>query len=292
MQSKEWSKIWHNAQLDVGLLQAFYVEHAFPRHSHDYYVVGVVKRGFQTFTHKGTQLFTPPGGAILINPGAAHTGEAVDEKGFEMLCLYPTTAHMQRAGFELTGRHQALPFFREVRVDQPWIRDSIVALHKALAQETDALEVEARFTWTLAQLVKRYADIRFDEQPLGQERKAVQQARRYIDECFAQGITLTQLAEHVSLSPYYLLRVFRAEVGMPPYAYLESVRIRQAQRLIEAGSPLVEVAAAAGFSSQSHLTQRFRQIVGVTPGRYAQQVRQQPAHPGQEAPSCPLIYSP
>jgi AraC-like DNA-binding protein len=273
MQVKEWSKIWHNTQLDVELLQAFYVDHAFPRHSHDYYVISLVKRGFQTFTHQGTQHFTPPGGAILINPGAAHTGEAADEKGFEMLCLYPTTAHMQSAVFELTGRHQALPFFREVRVDQPWIIGSILALHKALTQETSALEIEARFTWTLAQLVKRYADIRLGEQRLGQERKAVREARRTIEERFAQGISLTQLAEHVSLSPYYLLRVFRAEVGMPPYAYLESVRIRQAQRLIEAGKPLVEVAAEAGFSSQSHLTQRFRQIVGVTPGQYAQQLR-------------------
>jgi AraC-like DNA-binding protein len=180
---------------------------------------------------------------------------------------------MQRAVFELTGRHQALPFFTEVRIDHPWIMDSVSALHKALTQETSPLECESRFTWTLAQLIKRYADIRFDERQPGQERKAVQQARCYIDERFAQGINLAQLAEHVSLSPYYLLRVFRAEVGMPPYAYLESVRIRQAQRLIEAGNPLAEVAVEVGFSSQSHLTQRFKQIIGVTPGQYAQQLR-------------------
>jgi AraC-like DNA-binding protein len=83
---------------------------------------------------------------------------------------------------------------------------------------------------------------------------------------------LTQLAEHVSLSPYYLLRVFRAEVGMPPYAYLESVRIRQAQQLIKVGKPLADVAVEVGFSSQSHLTHRFKQIIGVTPGQYAPQL--------------------
>jgi len=273
MQIKEWTKIWHNTRLDVGLLQAFYVDHAFPRHSHDYYVICLIKRGHQSFTHKGTKYYTPPGGMILINPGAVHTGEPADEKGFEMLCLYPSTSHMQSAVFELTGRHQALPFFTEVRIDHPWVIDSLLALHKALTQETSPLECESRFTWTLAQLIKRYADIRFDEQQPGRERKAVQQARCYIEERFAQGINLTQLAEHVSLSPYYLLRVFRAEVGMPPYAYLESVRIRQAQRLIEAGNPLAEVAVEVGFSSQSHLTQRFKQIIGVTPGQYAQQLK-------------------
>jgi AraC-like DNA-binding protein len=166
-----------------------------------------------------------------------------------------------------------LPFFAKVRVDHPWVIDSILALHRALAQETSPLECESRFTWTLAQLIQRYADIRFDEQPPGRERHAVRQARRYIDECFAQGINLTQLADHVALSPYYLLRVFRAEVGMPPYTYLESIRIRHAQRLIEAGKPMAEVAVELGFSSQSHLTHRFKQIIGVTPGQYAQQLR-------------------
>lgn len=274
METQEWTKFWHNTQLDIELLQAFFVDHAFPRHSHDYYVICLVRRGLQSFTHGRMRYYTPPGGIILINPGAVHTGEAADEKGFEMLCLYPTPSHMQSAVYELTGRHQPLPFFTEVRVDHPWASESVLALHKALAQETDPLECESRFTWTLAQLIKRYADIRVDEQKMGRERKAVQQARRYIDECFAQGIHLAQLAEHVSLSPYYLLRVFRAEVGMPPYAYLESVRIRQAQRLIEAGKSLAEVAIEVGFSSQSHLTQRFKRIIGVTPGQYAEQRRE------------------
>jgi AraC-like DNA-binding protein len=273
MQNKEWTTIWHHPQLEVGLLQAFYVHHAYPRHSHDYYVICVIERGLQSFSHRGAKYFTPPGGVILINPGAVHTGEAADERGFEMRSLYPTTAHMQRAVFELTGRHQGLPFFTEVRVDDREIRNSILALHQALSQGASVLECESRFTWTLTQLIKRYADIRAQEQQLGKEQKAVQQARHYIDECFAEGLSLTQLADHVSLSPYYLLRVFHAEVGMPPYTYLESVRIRHAQRLIEAGKPLAEVAVEVGFSSQSHLTRRFKQIIGVTPGQYAQQLK-------------------
>jgi AraC-like DNA-binding protein len=60
---------------------------------------------------------------------------------------------------------------------------------------------------------------------------------------------------------------------MPPYAYLESVRIRQTQRLIKAGFTLAEVAVEAGFSSQSHMTRQFKKIIGVTPGQYAQNFR-------------------
>ncbi len=49
MPTQEWSQIWHNGQLDVSHLQAAYVHHAYPRHSHDYYVICLIERGRQTF---------------------------------------------------------------------------------------------------------------------------------------------------------------------------------------------------------------------------------------------------
>jgi AraC-like DNA-binding protein len=273
MHMKEWSQFWHHPQLDVRLLQACYVQHAYPRHSHDYYVLCVIESGLQSFTHAGTKHTTPPGGVILLNPGAVHTGEPATTSGFQMRSIYPTAVHMQMALEELTGRHRALPFFPAVRIDDRWAMNSLVLLHHSLAHGADMLETESRFLWTLTQLIKRYADITVSEQRLGAESEALRRAQRYIDEHFMHGISLRQIAEHVSLSPYYLLRAFRAHIGMPPYAYLESVRIRQAQRLIEIGKPLVEVAGEVGFSSQSHLTHRFKQIIGVTPGQYAQQRR-------------------
>jgi AraC-like DNA-binding protein len=125
----------------------------------------------------------------------------------------------------------------------------------------------------MAELLKRYANLGSNERQPGEEKRAIQQVRQYIDEHFAESVTLNMLSQHVSFSPYYLLRAFRAEVGMPPYAYLESVRIRHTQRLIKTGKPLAEVATEVGFSSQSHMTHHFKKIIGVTPGQYAQQVR-------------------
>ncbi len=135
------------------------------------------------------------------------------------------------------------------------------------------MESETRFIWILTQLIKRYADTPVTEQKLGNEKTAIKKARSYIEEYFAQGISLNALAQFVALSPFYLVRAFCAEVGMPPYAYLESVRIQHVQRLIEAGKSLAEIAAESGFSSQSHMTRSFKKIIGVTPGQYARQIR-------------------
>jgi AraC-like DNA-binding protein len=269
MPTQEWAKTWHDPHLDLRLLQAHYVRHAYPRHSHDYYVICLIDRGRQSFMHEGRKYFTPAGGLILINPGEVHTGEAADAGGFTMRCLYPTLAHMQAAVFDLTGHHQELPQFTRVRVDDRWAQARVSALHAALARGAGALECESRFTWTLQQLIGRYGEARAHPPALGNEREAVRRARRYIDERFAEGVSLAEIAAHVALSPYHLLRAFRAEIGLPPHAYLDNVRIRHAERLIAAGKPLAEVSAETGFSSQSHLTRQFKRLIGVTPGQYA-----------------------
>jgi AraC-like DNA-binding protein len=272
MQTKEWTKIAHHPQLDVELLHAYYVQHAYPRHSHDYYVLSLIERGRQSFTHQGTKHRTPPGGLILINPGEVHTGEAADTQGFELRALYPSTSLMETAVFELTGR-RVLPFFKEVQVDHHWATRHVSSLHQAILDGAGLLESESRILWMMTQLIKRYADVGSSEPRPGKEKKAIQQVRQYIDEHFAESVTLNMLAEQVALSPYYLLRAFHAEVGMPPYAYLENVRIGHTQRLIKVGKPLAEVAAEAGFSSQSHMTRQFKKIIGVTPGQYSRYIR-------------------
>ena len=273
MEAKEWTTPGYNTQLGLSFLHAHFVQHAYPRHSHDYYVISLIERGRQSFIHRGRRHLTAPGGVILINPDAVHTGEAVDANGFEMRSIYPTAKHMQMAHLELTGRQYDLPYFKEVRVDHLPVKRSILSLHQALSEGADELECESRLLSTLGLLIRRYAEVYAAEKAPGNDRRAVRRARDYINEHFAHGVRLHDLAAYVSLSPYYLLRVFHAEVGMPPYAYLESLRVRQAQRLIESGKPLADVAVEVGFSSQSHMTRRFKRIIGATPGQYAAQIR-------------------
>jgi AraC-like DNA-binding protein len=190
-----------------------------------------------------------------------------------MRSLYPTISAMEAAAFELTGRYQMTPFFKQVRIDHSSLINNISSLHKAIYEGASMLECESRLLWTLTQLIDQHADNSHTEKSIGNEKNTIRRARDYIDSHFATGVSLQELAQYVGLSPYYFLRVFRAEVGMPPYAYLESVRIGRAQRLIESGKSLTEAAFEAGFSSQSHMTNRFKKIIGVTPGHYALQVR-------------------
>ena len=85
---------------------------------------------------------------------------------------------------------------------------------------------------------------------------------------YAERICLDQLCRCAGLSKSTLLRAFAKEKGVTPYRYLENIRIGRARRLLEQGVPLVEAAIQTGFSDQSHFTNCFGRLIGLTPGIY------------------------
>ncbi|MNP58738.1 HTH-type transcriptional activator RhaS [compost metagenome] len=85
---------------------------------------------------------------------------------------------------------------------------------------------------------------------------------------YAENITLNHLIELTGLSKFRLLRLFTKEKCISPYRYLETIRINQAKRLLEHGILPVEVAFQTGFSDQSHFTNFFKKLIGLTPKQY------------------------
>jgi AraC family transcriptional regulator len=98
----------------------------------------------------------------------------------------------------------------------------------------------------------------------------VQRAVRYIEAHHARDIGLRDIAEAAHYSPYHLARLFKQSMGLPPHRYLIQVRVRSAHALLSMGTgrpSLAEIAAASGFSDQSHLTRHYKRALGVTPGQ-------------------------
>jgi transcriptional regulator GlxA family with amidase domain len=82
------------------------------------------------------------------------------------------------------------------------------------------------------------------------------------------------LAREAGISPRHLGRLFRAETGMTPGQYVESVRLEAAQALLEAGDDAVEtVAERSGFGSAETMRRAFQQTLGVPPSVYRARFR-------------------
>lgn len=85
---------------------------------------------------------------------------------------------------------------------------------------------------------------------------------------------LTDLAGQAGLSPRHLQRRFTAELGIPPAAYVERVRIEAAQRALTLGSDPVEtIARRCGFGTAETMRRAFHRRAGVTPADYRDRFR-------------------
>lgn len=102
----------------------------------------------------------------------------------------------------------------------------------------------------------------------GRLSSGIRRALCHIERHFTDAVYLEELAVLAGLSVCRFVTVFRHQVGLTPHRFICHRRIHHAQALLREGVPLAQAASEAGFFDQSHLSRHFKNICGVTPGRY------------------------
>lgn len=259
------------------MLQATYVRHAFVPHFHATYAIGVVEAGAVTSRLRGGAATWGAGAVIALPPGEVHDGAPAAPDGWSSRMLYPGAALLAQVAGAVADREPVeAPAFREAVIHDPVLAARLRLVHAALAAEGatahDALRTDTLLVETLGLLLAGHGSgVRRAPAPVAT--RAVERVRDYMAAHFGGPVLLRDLAAVAGLSTFHLVRVFRRATGLPPYSYLELLRVEHARRLLRDGFPIVEVALRTGFSDQSHLTRRFRRVVGVPPGQYARACR-------------------
>lgn len=269
---RERARVFRPAILgEPELLHARYVTHRFPRHTHEGYGFGVVERGALAFRYRGEQVVAPAGSINLVIPDEPHTGAAADRRGWTYRMFYLRADLMERAHRELAGA--GLPYFRPGVIRDPELATRLAALHRAIEDGSEPrLTVESQLLALLTGLIRRHASQRPEPRHAG-ARRELERVRDYIRDNFASEIGLERIASLAGLSPWHVARGFTRSFGVPPHAYQIQMRVAEARRLLSSGESVADVAAAAGFTDQSHLTRHFKRLTGMTPGRYRKNVQ-------------------
>jgi len=223
----------------------------------------VTERGWTDFLYRGATYQQGPGLVQLKQPGEIYRDLRRDGPSTFDVVLLELDAI--RAARDAIAPGAEVVFDRpQLAADDPRARP-LLGLHAALLGGDGALADDTAVAEAALAVVLLGAGAHAS----GRERPAVRRARAYLLERLAEAVRLDDLADHVGVDKYHLIRAFRAEVGVPPYEFLTHARIHRARELLHRGLSATEVASAVGYCDQSQLHRHFVRLTGTTPGRYA-----------------------
>jgi len=236
---------------------------------HGRYVLCATESGSALCLYRGKAESLSDGVTMLMEPGESHRNLTVPQpQNFRVVFLDPDRF------VDAAKEHgmQATPHFRTFLAPDPRLTAAIYRLCASVERQDTALEQQSRLAACL-RLALSHAEEHLRPPGPGYAHHAIQRARAYLQERFNEPVTLDELSAFAGLSPFHLVRSFARQIGVPPHAYQNHVRVERGRALLCAGVSPAETAAQVGFADQSHFTRHFRRILNVTPAAYARDAR-------------------
>lgn len=139
------------------------------------------------------------------------------------------------------------------------------------AYEEQAFGYELRVRNCMSELWLRVAKRApaFTAVPTGGDASRIKAMLRFIDDHFAEPLTLREIAASAQIGPREASRCFRRQLSLTAFEYLQNLRLDRACEYLRGGSlPITEIALRCGFSSASYFSKVFREHMNATPKGY------------------------
>lgn len=227
----------------------------------------VVAGSFQYRSAAGSALLYP-GAFLLGNPGACFTCGHEHGTGDRCIAFQFAPALFAEIAATVAGSSR----FRFPAAMLPAGRSLPLPLieSRTRSRGVDRLAMEEWATWLAERVLRIVGGSAGNRpEPSARDLRRISDALRHIEKNFDQPVDLAALAEVARMSRYHFLRTFRRALGLTPYQFVLSLRMRQAaERLCTTADPVGEIAFDAGFGDLSTFNGRFRDMFGLSPGAF------------------------
>lgn len=236
-------------------------------HSHDEFSFGVILQGAADYKNRNKSHRISVGDLVTINPSDVHScNPAAGLWSYSMLFVNATKmGQLQRDILRENKQHMQMDYqaFNNDFERNEALKAQYLTLFDALDNEQSSLNIETclytfvESSFQITSPANRYKHA----EPIKRIRE------KLLDEV-SEPHELESLAEEAGMSRYQLLRAFKNQYGLPPYAYLMDEKIKRSKVMLKAGESLSEVAHSLGFSDQAHFQRQFKKRLAVTPKYY------------------------
>ncbi|MGI6172791.1 MAG: helix-turn-helix domain-containing protein [Christensenellales bacterium] len=252
-------------------------------HGHAFFEIAFIQKGFCLHETNGHTMLITAGDLLLIRPGEKHryisnhdialynclfTPEALGGE------LWQSLAALDEIGLFRPASAEKFPFRAHLSLAQQ------SAIHARLEEMLLLIKEKAR-GWELsvscllgvllAQTLRIFRDQYSDAAEGRAYVSYVAQALRYMDDHYAEDITVSALARSVGISADYFTRQFKQVMGVTPVDYLRRFRLARSMELLRSDIAISKAASAVGFKNLCHFSREFKKHLGLTPSEYRNQ---------------------
>jgi AraC family transcriptional regulator len=217
-------------------------------------------------TYTGSVLISKPGYDYTVT----HPGEIPDE------C---TIIIFKKAFYEDIEEQLQLNghwFFSNKDIQSLLLKTNpqVEQLHYALLQAAKQprlhkLEMDNIVMEILEEVLSRFTDYELPQALPARLKKhhlvTIEKAKQYLNENLAKNISLQELARYCCISPFHFSRVFKIFTGYPVYQFLQQMRLKHAELLLNTALPVADIAFQSGFNSIDYFSAAFKKQYKLSP---------------------------
>lgn len=254
-----------------------------PAHWHNEFEINYITDGSANFIYGDKKFLTQKGDIVILTPNTLH---AIYQNGVNFQTYDTIVFNAQMLG-TLENDRSAVQYiqpltngtcqitpkispFHEYYDEIKTTVENIISCAKGNKADLDLLMKSEllRLFW----LLHKSGDIKILTHNFSNQSNIIKPVIEYVNEHFAENITILTLANVIHFSPSHFMSVFRQISGVSAIEYLTQVRINHACKYLKQNSFSVsEIAEKCGFNNLSNFNRQFKKIVGCTPTEYKKQ---------------------
>ena len=264
-----------------------------PWHWHDAFEFGFVISGTVLYRTNHCAFTLQAGDAIFINSGIPHALYPLEPRKalrfetqfFDREFLAGTPGSLIDLKYiepvRKTRQLEAFPLYA-CDPDSRVFSEKLLLCASLAKEKSEFFEMRLRSVFSeLWELIytRAEAEKKAVPQNVSERNHLIKQLLSYVQEHFAEQITVLEIANSAHISERECFRVFRNYLGITPIDFLQACRLQEAQKmLIYSEKSILEIALECGFGNSSYFGKRFKAVHRITPNQY-RKLRRKEASP-------------
>ena len=235
-------------------------------HMHPAWQLTASLEGEFRFHTRDEMITIRPGEWILISPGIMHDSQSDSKRNYAMQIFFRrfSPALLPEFAERFNLRRDV---FIKGSADRKVLEKISMKFPKECV-ETNRFHRSNKIFYALEFIRAALFSLPEDDQQKTKRNLLMEQVMEYMEEHFAEPLSIADFAEKAGLSESRFEVVFRKAAGCSPMKFFKAVKLGHAQSFLLYGHSVKESSILAGFSSVPYFCRCFQQSLGITPGEF------------------------